>query len=53
MKSKQKLENVHSDVSGPFEVKSLGGNCYFLTFIDEITMYMWIYLIEIKSDVFT
>jgi len=53
MKSKQQLEIVHSNVCEPFEVKSLGGNCYLLTFIDELTKYMWIYLIERKSDVFT
>jgi len=37
MKSKQKLEIVHSNVCGPYEVNSLGGNCYFLTFIYEFT----------------
>lgn len=33
MKSREKLELVHSDVCGPFEVRSNGGNFYFLTFI--------------------
>jgi len=28
---------VHSNVCGPFEVSSLGGNEYFLTFVDELT----------------
>ena len=52
MKSKQKLELVHSDVCETFEVRSNGGNYYFLTFINEFTRYMWIYLIEKKSKVF-
>lgn len=43
---------MHSDVCGPFEIKSLRGNFYFLTFIDEITRYMLAYLLEKKSEVF-
>jgi len=43
---------IHSDVCGPFEVKSVGGNSYFVTFIDEFTIKLWIYLLAKKSDVF-
>jgi len=39
-------------VCGPFEVKSLGGNSYFMSFIDEFTRKMWTYLIKLKSEVF-
>lgn len=53
MKLQQKLKIIHLDVCGPFEVKSLGGNCYFLIFVDEFTRYIWIYLLENKSEVFT
>lgn len=53
MKSREKLKLVHSDVCGPFKVRSNGGNCYFLIFIYEFTRYTWIYLIEKKSEVFT
>lgn len=53
MRSKRKLEPVHSNVYGPFEVRSNKGNYYLLTFIYEFTIYMWIYLIEKKSEVFT
>ncbi|GAU44417.1 hypothetical protein TSUD_100640 [Trifolium subterraneum] len=53
MKSTHKLEMVYSDVCGPFEVKSIGGNNYFLTFIDDYTRHVWLYLIEKKSEVFT
>ena len=40
MRSTQKLEMVYSDVCGPFEVKSIGGNSYFLTFIDDYTRHV-------------
>ncbi|GAU44851.1 hypothetical protein TSUD_112250 [Trifolium subterraneum] len=53
MKSSQKLQLIHSDVCGPLEVQSMGGNYYFLTFIDEFTRHVWIYMIEKKSEVFT
>lgn len=53
MKLREKLELVHFDVCGPFEVRSNVGNCYFLIFIYELTGYMWIYLIERKGEVFT
>lgn len=52
MKSHQKFEIVHSDMCGPFEVKYLGGTCYFLTFIDEFTRNFWIYFLKKKSDFF-
>ena len=48
----RKLEVIHSDVCGPFEVKSIGGNSYFVTFIDEFTRKICIYLLAKKSDVF-
>lgn len=34
-------------------MKSLGGNCYFLTLIDEITRNTWIYLLEKKNEMYT
>ncbi|MCI27168.1 retrovirus-related pol polyprotein from transposon tnt 1-94, partial [Trifolium medium] len=46
------LEVVHSDVCGPFDEKSLGGNMYFITFVDEYSRKMWIYLIQTKDEVF-
>lgn len=53
MRSKKNLELVHSDVCEPFEVRSNRGNCYFLTFIDEFTRYVLIYIIKRNSEVFT
>ena len=43
---------VYSDVCGPIEVPTLGGNKYFVSFIDEFTRMMWVYLIKSKSNVF-
>jgi len=48
----RKLEVIHSDVCGPFEVKSVGENRYFVTFIDEFTRKLWIYLLAKKDEVF-
>lgn len=48
----RKLEAIHSDVCGPFVVKSFGGNSNFVSFIDEFTRKLWIYLIAKKSDEF-
>ncbi|PNY18017.1 copia-type polyprotein [Trifolium pratense] len=52
LRSANVLEVVHSDVCGPFDVKSLGGNRYFITFVDEYSRKMWIYLIQSKDEVF-
>lgn len=35
MRVRDCLEVVHSDICGPFEVPSLAGNRYFITFVDE------------------
>ena len=37
VKSLQILEVIYSEVCGPFQVESLGGNRYFVTFIDDLT----------------
>lgn len=52
MKSKVKLEVIHSDVCGPVNVKSLGGAKYFLTLTDEMSGFTWVYFLKSKSDVF-
>jgi hypothetical protein len=51
MRAKGVLEVVHSDVCGPFEKPSLGGNNYFVSFVDEFSGMMWTYLIKAKSEV--
>ena len=43
---------VHSDVCGKMNVKSLRGGQYFLTFIDDKSCYVWVYILKHKDDVF-
>ena len=46
------LSLVHSDVCGPLEAESLGGNRYFLTFIDDASRKVWVYFMKTKDQVF-
>ena len=50
-KSKAILEVIYSDVCGPIQVDSIGGNKYFVTFIDDFSRKLWTYLIKKKSEV--
>ncbi|GKV15798.1 hypothetical protein SLEP1_g26549 [Rubroshorea leprosula] len=51
-RKENKLDLVYSDVCGPLEVESFGGNKYFVTFIDDATRKAWPYLLQNKSQVF-
>ena len=46
------LELIHSDVCRRMSSKSLSGAEYFVTFIDDKTRYVWVYMIKRKSDMF-
>ena len=46
------LELVYSDVCGPLEMESLGGNRYFFTFIDDASRKVWVYLLKTKDQVY-
>ena len=46
------LNIIYSDVCGPFEVSSLGGNKYFVSFVDEFSKKLWTYPLKAKSEVF-
>lgn len=48
----QLLGIVHSDVCGRIEAKSLGGAEYFVTFIDDESRFVCIYVLKHKRDVF-
>ncbi|GAU49301.1 hypothetical protein TSUD_367130 [Trifolium subterraneum] len=50
-KTKSTLEIVYSDVCGPMQVDSIGGNKYFVSFVDDFSRKIWAYLINKKSDV--
>ena len=48
-----RLERVHADLSGPWKVPTCGRQClYLLSFIDDHSRYVWIYLLKKKSEVF-
>jgi histone deacetylase 1/2 len=49
--SKFPLDLVFSDVWGP-AIESVGRNLYYVSFIDDYSKFVWIYLIKYKSDVF-
>ena len=50
-KAKEALELVYSDVLGPFEVASLSGSKYAVSFIDEYTKYAVVKYTSNKSQV--
>ena len=52
MRSSCILEVVHSDVCGPFEEHIIGGNKYFVSFVDEFSQKLWIYVFKQKDRVF-
>lgn len=45
------LELIHSDVCGPMQTASIGGKKYFVTFIDDFSRMMVVYLMASKSEV--
>ena len=44
------LEIVHSDICGPIEIPSLGGNRYFISFTDDKSRFSKIYMMKHKSE---
>ena len=52
MRAQGPLELVHSDVCGKVGEKSLSGGEYFVTFIDDYSRYVWIYILKRKCEVF-
>ena len=48
-RSTQLLEIIHTDICGPFDTPSFGGENYFITFIDDFSRYGYIYLLNEKS----
>ena len=51
-RSVEPLGLVHSDVCGKISTESLNGAEYFLTFIDDTTRYVWVYVLKRKDQVF-
>ena len=46
IKSKEKLQLVHTDVCGPMQTQSFGGSCYFITFTDDYSRYCKTYFLR-------
>lgn len=51
-RAEEPLGLVHSDVCGKLNSPSLGGAEYLVTFIDDKTHYVWIYVLKNKHEVF-
>ena len=47
------LDLVHTDVCGKLSLRSIGGAEYFVTFIDDNSRYVWLYVLKSKSEVFS
>ena len=46
------LTLVHTDVCGPFDVPTRDNFVYFITFIDDLSRYGYVYLMRHKSEDF-
>ena len=42
---------IHYDISGPMPTTSMNGSQYVLIFIDDFSIYTWVFFIKKKSDV--
>ncbi|KAK4258396.1 hypothetical protein QN277_007851 [Acacia crassicarpa] len=49
-RAKRPLQLVHSDIAGPLDIPSLGGNKYYITFIDDFSRKAWVYILKEKSE---
>jgi hypothetical protein len=49
-RSARVLEIIHTDICGPFPVKSMYGFDSFITFTDDFSHYGYIYLIKERSE---
>jgi len=47
------LQLVHTDICGTLDPVSLGGNRYFITFIDDFSRKSWVYILKEKFAAFT
>lgn len=48
-RAKEVLETVHTDIGGPMEESSIGGNRFFITFTDDKTRRIYVYFLKTKS----
>ena len=52
-RAKALLDLVHTDVCGPMNTQTRGGNKYFIIFVDNYSRMTWVYFMRQKSDVFS
>ena len=49
-RSSEILTIIHSDICGPLNVQNITGEDYFITFIDDYSIYGYVYLIKHKHE---
>jgi transposase InsO family protein len=49
-RSSEILEIIHTDICGPFPTPCLNGQRYFISFIDDHTRFMYLYLLNDKAE---
>ncbi|KAM1231132.1 hypothetical protein ACFX2F_041302 [Malus domestica] len=49
-RSSKLLKIIHTNICGPFDAPSFGGEKYFITFIDDFSRYSYIYLLKETSE---
>ena len=50
--STEKLEIIHTDLSGPTRTRGFHGERYFMIFVDDFTRMMWVAFLKEKSEAF-
>jgi hypothetical protein len=49
-RASKKLELIHSDLCGPFPIRSISKSVYFIIFIDDATRMTWVYFLKSKAS---
>ena len=52
-RAEETLDLVHTDVCGKLSPRSAGGAEYFVTFVDDKSRYVWLYVLKSKGEVFS
>lgn len=52
-RAKSALELIHADIWGLSRTLSLGNKRYFILFVDDYTIMMWVYFLSEKSEAFS
>ena len=52
-RAEETLDLVHTDVCGKLSPRSACGAEYFVTFVDDKSLYVWLYVLKSKGEVFS